>query len=306
MTSTGWQRDLILAKLSAWLDQTAAEVDALATGDQGTPSDHGAKMESHHRHAATDARDSGPSSQSDTVAQSTQFPVPATPAELTPFVPHIGLLQVVEALTAMRHELKLHTKSARGVEQAVEQAVSAMQTTVRQLQAVPQREREQAEQGLLPVLESLAMLDESLHRGRRALELVQEQFLHTFREQLRGQFAAEWEKLTAWARWVAGPAWQRARQALEESMVRKASTPFESVLQGYQLIQQRLKQRLDLHGVTRITTVGKIVDAKCMTVVALAEPDEGPPETVVEELRPGYRWRELVLRFAEVKAVPSR
>jgi len=306
MTSTGWQRDLILAKLGDWLDQTVAEADALATGDQATSSGHAAEIDSHHRHDGTRSRDRIPSSQSDTVPQSTPFSVPATPAELTPFVPNIGLLQVVEALTAMRHELKLHTKSARSVEQAVEQAVAAMQTTVRQLQATPQREREQTDQGLLPVLESLAMLDESLHRGRRALEAVQEQFLQTFREQLQVQFAAEWAKLSAWVQWVAGAAWQRARRGIEESMVREASTPFASVLQGYQLIQQRLKQRLDMHGVTRITTVGKIVDAKCMTVVALAEPDEGPPDPVVEELRPGYRWRELVLRFAEVKAVPSR
>jgi len=38
-----------------------------------------------------------------------------------------------------------------------------------------------------------------------------------------------------------------------------------------------------------------------MLAVAIIPPDGQPPNVVVEEIAPGYRWRDEVLRPAEVK-----
>jgi hypothetical protein len=38
----------------------------------------------------------------------------------------------------------------------------------------------------------------------------------------------------------------------------------------------------------------------------LVDLQHGPPGTVVEELRPGYTWRNRVMRCAEVRAVCQR
>lgn len=316
MSSPGWQREVILQQVANWLDQTAADIDSLelleeqadraeakvGLPDSHAPVPHVSPWEDRFRSSQPTSRPEA----GDAAGTWGQGPATIAQTDLTPFVPSVGLLQVVESLTAMRHELKLQTKSARGLEQTVEQAVTALQTTVKQLQGLPTREQDSAEQSVRPVLESLAMLDESLQRGRRALELAQQGFTHALREKLEFEFQQEWAKLSSVLQWTIGPAWNHAQKALQELLIREAGSPFQSVLQGYQLIQQRLQQRLELHGVTRIPTVGRIVDAKCMTVVALAEPDAGPPETVIEEYRPGYRWRHLVLRFAEVSAVPAR
>ena len=43
-----------------------------------------------------------------------------------------------------------------------------------------------------------------------------------------------------------------------------------------------------------------------MTVIDLVDDPASEPETVVEEVRPGYVWRGRVVRFAEVRAVGSR
>ena len=43
-----------------------------------------------------------------------------------------------------------------------------------------------------------------------------------------------------------------------------------------------------------------------MTVVEIADDEQAPPETVIAELRPGYLWRQTVIRFAEVRAVKNR
>jgi molecular chaperone GrpE (heat shock protein) len=42
-----------------------------------------------------------------------------------------------------------------------------------------------------------------------------------------------------------------------------------------------------------------------MTVVELVDAPGVPAESVVAELRPGYTWRERVIRFAEVRAARS-
>lgn len=316
MSSLGWQREVILQQVAEWLDQTTSEIDGLERpkpqADLREAGLGAADTSSLASRASSWAGESpiSPSTSrpdtGDTADSGGQGPATVALDALSPFVPGVGLLQVVASLTAMRHELKLQTKSARGLEQSVEQAVAALQTTVEQLQNLPAREADSTEQTLLPALESLAMLDESLQRGRRALELAQQGFIQKLCEKLDAEFNEEWTKLSSVVQWAIGPAWNHSQKTIQDLLIRESSNPFQTVLQGYQLIQQRLQQRLEMHGVTRIPTVGRIVDAKCMTVVALAEPDAGPPETVIEELRPGYRWRNIVLRFAEVSAVPSR
>ena len=41
-------------------------------------------------------------------------------------------------------------------------------------------------------------------------------------------------------------------------------------------------------------------------MIELVEAPGVPPETVVDELRPGYVWRGLVVRYAEVRATAPR
>jgi molecular chaperone GrpE (heat shock protein) len=43
-----------------------------------------------------------------------------------------------------------------------------------------------------------------------------------------------------------------------------------------------------------------------MTVVEVVDDPLHPPGLVVDELRPGYYWKDKVLRFAEVRAVQGR
>ena len=43
-----------------------------------------------------------------------------------------------------------------------------------------------------------------------------------------------------------------------------------------------------------------------MTVVEVVDDPLRPPGLVVEEMRPGYYWKDKVIRFAEVRAVQGR
>ena len=89
-------------------------------------------------------------------------------------------------------------------------------------------------------------------------------------------------------------------------MASVAGDEFARVMEGYQLIQGRVQQELRKQGLRRVVTVGQRVDPTCMTVVDIVDDPSLPPETVVEELRPGYLWRKTVIRCADVRAVKSR
>ena len=49
-----------------------------------------------------------------------------------------------------------------------------------------------------------------------------------------------------------------------------------------------------------------MADPNLMTVVEVVNDPRRPPGLVIEEVRPGYCWKDKVLRFAEVRAVQGR
>ncbi len=68
------------------------------------------------------------------------------------------------------------------------------------------------------------------------------------------------------------------------------------------MVCKRLHRAMAKEGLYRMASVGLPVDPHAMTVVEVVESDVHAPGTVVEEIRPGYRWNNKVVRFAEVRA----
>jgi hypothetical protein len=67
---------------------------------------------------------------------------------------------------------------------------------------------------------------------------------------------------------------------------------------GILLVHQRTL--LGRAEISRVETKGQIFDSEFMTVVATEPSGDLPPETVISEIRPGYRRHGQVLRLAEV------
>jgi hypothetical protein len=213
---------------------------------------------------------------------------------------------VVEALTAMRHELKLQTRNGRSLEEAVHSARQDLDVAMRQFQSVQAREEESARRAAQPLVDALVGLDESLERGMKALEITRHQLTEEAPAELGKALDVRFRRLTWWRRTMTRRWHARAQQFAVVAMAGATSAEFTRLTQGYQLIHSRLQQELQKHGVQRVVTVGQKVDPTCMTVVELDTNDQLPPETVVAELRPGYRWHQDVIRFAEVRAVKNR
>jgi molecular chaperone GrpE len=75
----------------------------------------------------------------------------------------------------------------------------------------------------------------------------------------------------------------------------------ESWSKGLELSVKKLEEALGTHGLEPIEAVGSRFDPKLHEAVGHEESDEHPEDTVVSELRRGYRVRDRVVRPALVR-----
>ena len=75
----------------------------------------------------------------------------------------------------------------------------------------------------------------------------------------------------------------------------------ESWVKGLELSVKKLEEALGTHGLEPIESVGAPFDPKLHEAVGHEESEEHPEDTVVSELRRGYRVRDRVVRPALVK-----
>ncbi|MCC7101949.1 MAG: nucleotide exchange factor GrpE [Fimbriimonadaceae bacterium] len=86
----------------------------------------------------------------------------------------------------------------------------------------------------------------------------------------------------------------------------EAGADSESVMQGVGMIEKQLRAVLEGSSVQRIIAVGQPFDPSLHEAVELVPSSEMEPGTIVEELSPGYRIHERVIRPARVKVTQSK
>ena len=265
-----------LARFREWLEQIRAEAEAIG-GDTAPAGD---SPKGTVPFSSNENRDSPP-------------PVDS---------PVLSLVDLVREFTALRHEVKLQTKSARNLEEQTAAAVEALGAAARQFESVEPRETEAAERAAAPLVETLADLDEALQRGQEVMEGARRRIL----DQSAAQFHRELEDLyarqPAWKRWLCR-GWHKAIGELERRMAQTNRQILDSLVEGYGLARGRLQRAMAREGLRRMACIGRPVDPHTMTVVEAVEDPGQAPGTVVDEIRPGYLWNSRVLRFAEVRAV---
>jgi molecular chaperone GrpE len=215
--------------------------------------------------------------------------------------PELGIIDLVEEFTALRHELKLQTKSGRGLLEQADAMVQALQQAIEHFRSVEPREAQAAWLAGKPLAEALADLDEALDRGRREIEKARHRIADQSIAVLTASLDDRFRRRSMLRRWQV---WAYHQEVLE--VVREAghvrSEFFDSLLEGYGLIQNRLRRVLKAEQIERIPCEDHPVDPERMTVIEVVDDPGRPPGTVVKELRSGYTWKDRVLRFAEVQA----
>jgi molecular chaperone GrpE len=97
---------------------------------------------------------------------------------------------------------------------------------------------------------------------------------------------------------------------LHKALENKPPGTDESWLKGVELSVRKLEEALGAHGLEPIEAVGARFDPKLHEAIGHEESADHPEDTVVSELRRGYRIRDRVVRPALVKvsrrpALPS-
>jgi molecular chaperone GrpE len=108
---------------------------------------------------------------------------------------------------------------------------------------------------------------------------------------LRQQMAAQRQQLQVLNEQLA-----QKRQAAER--VRGFVT---SLVTGYTMSLQRVERALQQHGLEEIPTVGLPFDPETMEVLEVVHEPGRTTTEVIEEVRRGYRWREKLFRFSQVR-----
>jgi molecular chaperone GrpE len=70
---------------------------------------------------------------------------------------------------------------------------------------------------------------------------------------------------------------------------------------GMQVIHRKLLALLESQGVTPIKSVGEPFNPELHEAIGSVQSDQHEPGSIVEELQPGYRWDEELLRPARVR-----
>ena len=218
----------------------------------------------------------------------------------------VGLLQLVEEFTALRHEVKLQTKSSRGVAERTEQALAAMQHAIELFRSVEAKEKEAEQQAAKPLVESLMELDEALGRGRAVIDTARRRLLEDLTGHIQEQLDDLLLRLPAWRRWLCRSWCRQTKEILVQRVALTYRDIFDSLIEGYDLILGRFHRAMKKAELYRIDCVGRSVDPNLMTVVEVVDDPLRPPGLVVDQIRPGYYWKDKVIRFAEVRAVQGR
>jgi len=219
--------------------------------------------------------------------------------------PAIGLYRLAEEFTALRHEVKLQTKGARGLGEQAEALLAGLRQAIEQFRAVEPKEAQAAFAASKPLAEALADLDEALDRGRSEIAKARARLAGG----PAGEFLGDLDALDARLGTIERLATRGYRMRLRALLQQRATEPrpelVDALLEGYGLIQDRLRRSLFAAEIQRIDCQGRPVDPELMTVVELIDVPGLEPGTVADEVRRGYTWRGRVLRFAEVRATPA-
>ncbi len=217
----------------------------------------------------------------------------------------VGLLQLAEALTALRQEVKLQTRASRGLETTVEQACRELESASQSFHSVQAREKEASDRATRPLIEIIVSLDESLIRALQAfsrsvtsIHAAQSASLSSITESVQQAFS----DLPAWKRWLLRNDVQKAQSKLHAALLSTRRIDLTVLMQGFEQIQNRLTRSLSELGIQRISSTRVPVDPTRMQVIELVPSKDHAPETVVEVVRPGYVIGDRVIRFAEVRA----
>ena len=213
----------------------------------------------------------------------------------------LGALDIVEAFTALRQELKLQVRSGREMQQSLSDAMQRLEQRVEQGVAATLSSNTAATPEGRKLAEAMADIDESLQRAVESL--TQNVRIPTEKP----TWVARFDQLTTKAPWLArkfaAKTFAEVRTILvqAEQASRSSEKSPATVIQGFELLMARVRRQMQQCEIERVDVLRQPFDAEIMNAIDVIESPAVPSSHVAQQLRPAYRWRGNLLRYAEVR-----
>ncbi len=192
------------------------------------------------------------------------------------------------------------------MQEQAESLLPPLRQAIEHFRSVTPKEEQAAWSAGKPIAEALATLDEALDRCRVEIEKAQVVAI----EQTPSKLVAALDRAHAALPWLRRFLLRKYHRQMREVVERETRGMnqdwLQSLLEGFELIHNRVRRVLKSEAIEPIVCLGLPVDPERMIVIETTDSTNWPPQTVVDELRRGYTWKGRVLRLAEVRAVRGR
>jgi hypothetical protein len=217
--------------------------------------------------------------------------------------PQFGLIDLVDAFTAFRHEFRTQVKESRTTNETLQELTRQVTEVVSGLQRVA-TERVEADppatvDATTPLVMTLIDFDIQWTRAVDAA-IRYEQHLQNRQESSTQTFADAVAGLSPWQRWLAKPLIRRYQAAVPASEQKSSA-----MTDGLAILLSRLRQVLADYQIERIDTLGQPFDAELMRSIGSVEDAEVPAGHVAQQIAPAYRSLGKVIRYADVRVASS-
>ncbi|MGD9857515.1 MAG: nucleotide exchange factor GrpE [Planctomycetaceae bacterium] len=207
--------------------------------------------------------------------------------------PEFGLIDVVEAFTAMRHEWRGQTKESQALAESLQAAVLHITELEAKLVALTAGSSHDEARKLA---ELVIDVDHQLTRAI-AVAAQSEANRRLDDERALAAIRAYFEGMHLIARRFARP----LLTFVINQRSGGGSAPHDGTIEGLNLLLARLRRAMKEHQLLRIETLGRPFDAETMNAIGTVESADHPAGHVAEQLSPAYRWRGSLLRCADVR-----
>lgn len=205
--------------------------------------------------------------------------------------PQFGLLDVVEAFTAMRHEWRTQSRENRGLADSI----LASTELLKQIEStLDQKLTATTHDGLQNMISLVIELDTSLQRAVDALD--EQKTAAEQRDELVQSLNLNFEK-SGWLNRRFGKKFLAA--AIE--LVNNSVATTDPLHEGMRLVLHRLHRTMDEQGLARIDPLGKPFDGETMQAISSVSSDQTAAGHVADVIAPAYVYRGKLIRFAEVR-----
>lgn len=238
------------------------------------------------------------------------------PIHEPPDEPTFGLVDVIEAFTAMRHEFRTQSTEDRkladqfaGATERIEQLEKKIQRSVdkmpQSLAATSRADDELASGDFRRLCETLAEIDHHLARTVESAIQALEQGCQADAQQTRAaehfkqQIDLQLNCTSPLRRWFVR-SWARQLQQSFVPPPESTSVTTSATVSAMRMLCERVARLIRDAGVERIDVTGEPFDGSLMNAVESVASDDYPSGHVALQLSPAYRWRETIVRYAEV------